>query len=259
MQKNYPKIAEYLSTYSLQGRKRGDKGDFWWELRACAYYEKFAKPKIQYAHFSPQSLFHFNQNGHISNDKSYIIPTNDLGLYGLLNSRLFWFLIQAICPSVRGGFYELRSQYIETLPIPNASSEQKQLIADLAEQCQANAEDRYELEQKVQRRLIENLRPTNNIESLNNKLNQWWKLATVTELAREACKAFKLKKSETLKVDLTNPTQQDIWESYLKDNAKVWQDYTQTINGLEQQINTAVYALFKLTPEEISLIEKTQS
>jgi len=259
VQKNYPKIAEYLSTYSLQGRKRGDKGDFWWELRACAYYEKFAKPKIQYAHFSPQSLFHFNQNGHISNDKSYIIPTNDLGLYGLLNSRLFWFLIQAICPSVRGGFYELRSQYIETLPIPNASSEQKQLIADLAEQCQANAEDRYELEQKVQRRLIENLRPTNNIESLNNKLNQWWKLATVTELAREACKAFKLKKSETLKVDLTNPTQQDIWESYLKDNAKVWQDYTQTINGLEQQINTAVYALFKLTPEEISLIEKNQS
>ena len=111
----------------------------------------------------------------------------------------------------------------------------------------------------MQRRLTENLRPTNNIESLNNKLNQWWKLATVTELAREACKAFKLKKSETLKVDLTNPTQQDIWESYLKDNAKVWQDYTQTINGLEQQINTAVYALFKLTPEEISLIEKNQS
>ena len=125
VQKNYPNIAEHLSSYATQGRKRGDKGDFWWELRACAYYGKFEKSKIQYGHFSPQSLFHFNQSGHFSNDKSYIIPTTDLSLYGLLNSRLYWFLIQAMCPSVRGGFYELRSQYIETLPIPTASPEQK--------------------------------------------------------------------------------------------------------------------------------------
>ena len=255
VQKSYPNIAEHLSAYSTQGRKRGDKGDFWWELRACAYYKEFEKPKIQYGHFSPQSLFHFNQNGHFSNDKSYIIPTNDLSLYGLLNSRLFWFLIQAICPSVRGGFYELRSQYIETLPIPKVSPEQKKLIADLAEQCQAHAQDRYELEQKVQRRFIENLRPANNGESLNTKLTQWWKLTTVTELASEAVKAFKLKKSETLKINLTDPTQQDSWEKYLKDNTKQWQDHTQTIKSLEQQINTAVYALFKLTSEEIKLIE----
>ncbi len=163
-----------------------------------------------------------------------------------------------MCPSVRGGFYELRSQYIETLPIPTASPEQKQIIADLAKQCQSQAQDRYDLEQKVQRRFLENLRPANNIESLNTKLNQWWKLATVTELATEAGKAFKLKKSEALKVDLTNPNKQDDWEKLLKDNSKTWQDYTQTINGLEQQINTAVYALFKLTPEEISLIEKAK-
>ncbi len=66
---------------------------------------------------------------------------------------------------------------------------------------------------------------------------------------------FKLKKSETLKINLTDPTQQDSWEKYLKDNTKQWQDYTQTIKSLEQQINTAVYALFKLTSEEIKLIE----
>ncbi len=255
LQRHYPNIAEHLNHYPTQGRKRGDKGYFWWELRSCAYYEKFEIPKIQYGHFSPQSLFHFNESSHFSNDKSYIIPTSDLSLYGLLNSRLYWFLIQAMCPAVRGGFYELRSQYIETLPVPNASPEQKMQIADLAQQCQTNAQARYELEQKVQRRLLENLRPANNLEPLNTKLSEWWQLATVTELATEAGKSFKLKKSETLKVDLTNPTQQDNWETYLKDNTHQWQTYTQTIKSLEQQINTAVYALFNLTPEEISLIE----
>lgn len=256
LQSHYPNIAGHLGSYAEQARKRGDKGDFWWELRACAYYTKFEKPKIQYGHFSPQAIFHFNQIGHISNDKSYIIPSSDLSLYALLNSSLYWFLIQAICPAVRGGFYELRAQYIETLPIPVIPAGQKQTLGELASQCQINAEARYALELKVQRRLLENLRPANNTQPLNTKLTEWWKLATVTELASEARKAFKLKKSETLKADLSNLSLQDDWETYLKDNTKTWLDYIQAINGLEQQINQTVYTLFKLTSEEISLIER---
>lgn len=57
-------------------------------------------------------------------------------------------------------------------------------------------------------------------------------------------------------MDLTNPAKQDEWETYLKNNTRQWQIYTQTIKTLEQQINTAVYVLFNLTPEEISLIER---
>ncbi len=68
-------------------------------------------------------------------------------------------------------------------------------------------------------------------------------------------KSLQTEKSESLKIDLTNPAKQDEWESYLKDNIRQWQIYTQTIKILEQQINTTVYALFNLTPEEISLIE----
>jgi len=258
LQSQYPNIAEYLSSYAAQGRKRGDKGNFWWELRACSYYDRFEKSKVLYPEFSVSRKFHLNTQELYTNNKAFLIPSADYYLVGLLNSNSIWFVSTGICTNVRGGFYELRSNKIETLPIPTASPDQQKTIADLAEQCQTNAKDRYELEQKVQRRFLENLRPANNSESLNTKLNQWWKLATVTELATETGKAFKLKKSETLKVDLTDPTQQDTWESYLKNNTKIWQDYTQTINSLEQQINIAVYALFKLTPDEINLIEKTK-
>jgi len=258
VQKNYPNIAEHLSSYATQGRKRGDKGDFWWELRACSYYEKFEESKIIYNRFMPHSLFWLDCINHYHNDALYFIP--EVGYYelGLLNSKLYWYLLTANALTMSGGFYQIHGNVLEKVPIPSADGTQQKNIADLAEKCQANAKDRYELEQKVQRRFIENLRPANNVESLNTKLTQWWKLATVTELATEAGKAFKLKKSETLKVDLTDPNKQDDWEKLLKDNTKTWQNYTQTINGLEQQINTAVYALFKLSPEEINLIEKTK-
>jgi hypothetical protein len=103
---------------------------------------------------------------------------------------------------------------------------------------------------------MENFRPANNFEPLNTKLSQWWNLSNMMELATEARKAFKLKTSERLKVDLSNPTKQDEWEKYLKDNTKTWQDTTDTINGLEKQINTAVYVLFNLNAEEQKLIEK---
>ncbi|MFI3219605.1 MAG: TaqI-like C-terminal specificity domain-containing protein, partial [Methylococcales bacterium] len=187
----------------------------------------------------------------------YILPTNDLFLLGYLNSSVCEWIFKAKSTMISGGYYRYIRQYIDTIPIPKADEQQQKTIADLAEKCQTHTQTRYELEQKVQRRFIENLRPVNNHEPLNTKLTQWWKLSTVTELATEARKAFKLKKSETLKADLSNLTKQDEWEDFLKKNTGEWQDTTNTINGLEKQINEAVYTLFKLTKEEISLIERS--
>ena len=185
------------------------------------------------------------------------MATTEKWLVAYLNSNVSWYFLKNIAIGRSGGFIECKPMYINQIPIPTVSPEQKQTIADLAEQCQTHAQTRYELEQTVQRRLLENLRPINNSELLNTKLTQWWKLSTVTELATEARKAFKLKKSETLKVDLGNLTKQDEWEDYLKKKTGEWQDTTNTINGLEKQINEAVYTLFKLTKEEISLIERS--
>ncbi len=257
LQANYPKISEHLESFAVKARKRGDKGYFWWELRSCAYYSKFENPKIQYSHFSPRSLFHFNQSKHLSNDKSYIIPTGDLSLYGLLNSLLAWFLILAICPFVRGGFYELRSQYIETLPIPKATDEQKQVITNLAKQCQQQAERRYQLEKDVRELLIENFRPENNHYPLNKKLLNWWAIADVKTLNQEARKAFKLKKFETLALDITDPSTQMQWKKFLEEQSQAWQNFTNEIETLEQKINDKVYVLFNLTSDEIILLEKS--
>ena len=250
-----PKPKDWPANKTWAGRKAGSYK--WYEIQdTVAYYENFEKEKIIWCDISSANNFSLYKETIFLANTGYILPTNDLFLLGYLNSSACEWLFKAKSTMISGGYYRYIRQYVDTIPMPTASPEQQKSIADLAEKCQTNAQARYELEQKVQRRFLENLRPTNNAEPLNTKLGEWWKLATVTELAAEAGKAFKLKKSEALKVDLTNPTQQDNWETYLKDNTRQWQIYTQSIKTLEQQINTAVYALFNLTPEEISLIER---
>ncbi len=46
LQQKHPKICEWLALFAEKGQKRGDKGEFWWELRACAYYSQFEQQKI---------------------------------------------------------------------------------------------------------------------------------------------------------------------------------------------------------------------
>ena len=45
LKKNYPAIANHLIPFRNKAEERTDKGDFWWELRACDYYQEFRKSK----------------------------------------------------------------------------------------------------------------------------------------------------------------------------------------------------------------------
>ena len=41
LKSNHSAIAKYLEPFEIAAQKRGDKGEFWWKLRACAYYDDF--------------------------------------------------------------------------------------------------------------------------------------------------------------------------------------------------------------------------
>jgi type I restriction-modification system DNA methylase subunit len=242
----YPAVTEWLHPFAEKGRKRGDKGEFWWELRACAYYEEFTKTKIQYAHFSPTPLFHLNRQGDFSNDKSYIIPTGESFVSGLLNSSSYWFLMTALAPFVRGGYYELRAQYIETLPIPNTSSTQKEIIGNLAASIQQLSEQRYTIEEKFRHRLPD-LCPEDRAPKLNKKMRQWWRL-NFNELQKVVKSQFKT----------TIPlAERNDWEAYFELEKEKITELNQQITQQENQLNQEVYDLFELTPEEIQQIDKS--
>jgi hypothetical protein len=118
LKENYPAIANYLLPFSEAAVKRYDKGEYWWELRACDYYEEFEKNKILWPGISAQvAAFTFDDNGYYGNDNNHLIINDDKYLLGILNSSLIRMILMSICDKVQGGFYRLKIIYVEQLPI----------------------------------------------------------------------------------------------------------------------------------------------
>lgn len=226
------------------GRKKGTYK--WYEIQdSVDYHEAFAAPKISYGHFSERPLFSYDDKGLYSNDKSYILQSADRFLLALLHSKVFWYLLTGDAPIVRGKFYEMRTYYINTLPIPKATASEKTALASLAETAQTHAETRYALQDGLRRR-IPDLRTAGSTTTLNTKLKEWWLLPDFTAFRAEVKKCFK--------ADIPLSERND-WEAWItRDRAEIAR-LTAEIAECEAEINKQVYALFELTEDEVALLE----
>lgn len=250
---DYPAIRDWLLPFKKRLEKRATKQE-WFELQQAqeAYAEPFQKPKISYPHFSQGRKFLHDETGFFSNDKTYFVPNGNWDLLAILNATAVWYYLRSICSAMRGGEWrlELRVQYMETIPIPPATDEQKQVLASLAEACQTAAEARFKLQQAVRRRIPdlcpEDRRDENGEAKLTNKLKNWWELPDFDAFQKEIKKTFK---SEIPLRDRSD------WEDWLAtDRAKI-NALTAEIETKEAKINALVYELFELTDEEIELLE----
>lgn len=130
IKERFPDIANKLEPYAERGRNRGDKGDYWWELRACDYYEQFDKPKIMYQAFQVKPCFIFDEQGLYCNNSMWIMPTDNKALLGILNSKMGWWLISKFCTQIQNG-YQLIWKYFSKIPIPHISEDQNQLLTSM--------------------------------------------------------------------------------------------------------------------------------
>ncbi|MCC5939592.1 MAG: Eco57I restriction-modification methylase domain-containing protein [Lunatimonas sp.] len=152
LKNKYPAIARHLKPYEAAAKKRTDKGDFWWELRACDYYGEFEKEKILYQEIATYQSFTLDTEGYYSNNKLFLISGATKELLGFLNSKLVWFYLNNTTSKLRGDALAMQSPYI--LSIPTLGS----VVNNLA------------LEQKVD--LILNLTDLTHIKRLESEINQ---------------------------------------------------------------------------------------
>jgi hypothetical protein len=131
-----PKPANWKGPW--KGRKPGKYQ--WYEIQdAIDYHEEFSKPKIVYPNICKQPEFTFDETGVYSNQKTFIIPTDDLYLLGILNSSLSMFLFTQMFPKLRGDFYEPGWVFFQNFPIhvvdPSnpVQAQQKEQIITLVE------------------------------------------------------------------------------------------------------------------------------
>jgi hypothetical protein len=115
---NYPAIAEHLEPFAESAEKRCDKGDYWWELRACEYYDEFEKVKIFYPDIAPKGYFTLDEMGnYYCANSGYFIVNNQKYLLGILNSQLITFYYSQLAALLRGGYLRFFTQDIAKLPI----------------------------------------------------------------------------------------------------------------------------------------------
>jgi hypothetical protein len=114
---SYPAIAEHLESYAEKGKKRYDKGEYWWELRACDYYAEFEKPKIMLPDISLRGNFTYDNAGNYCVNTAYVITNADYYLLGILNSHLVHFIYKGMSSTYRGGYLRFIYQYLERIPI----------------------------------------------------------------------------------------------------------------------------------------------
>lgn len=243
---DYPAIRDWLLPFKEGLEKRATKQE-WFELQQAqeAYAPHFAAPKISYPHFNDTRNFSFEPLGAFSNDKSYLIPSDDKALLGLLNSRVLWFMLSSMSPPVRGGFHELRVQYVEKLPIPAWNDGARADLVTASEQASKAAQDRLKLQTALTRR-IPDLCPPEREPKLNTKLKEWWTLPDFATFRAEVKKAFK--------ADIPLSERTD-WEDWIaRDRAEIAR-LTAEIAQAEAKIDGIVYELFDLTPDEIALLE----
>lgn len=133
--KRYPTILRYLKKWKAQAEIRDARGQEWWELRPCNYYEYFEQPKIVYPDIGKECRFTLDETGYHTDYTVFNIPFRDYFLLGVLNSTSVWNYLKMICSALgdenKGGRLRFYRQYMETLPIPTAITAEKQRIGNL--------------------------------------------------------------------------------------------------------------------------------
>jgi hypothetical protein len=98
--KAYPALHRHFKQYEefndpktgkLRGlRHREDHGRWWWELRPCAYYDAFEKPKIIYQEIQFHPAYARDSENRLSNNKTFILASDRIALMAALNAPLMW-------------------------------------------------------------------------------------------------------------------------------------------------------------------------
>ena len=244
-QQTYPSLHLHMKPLEGKLRKRRDKGRHWWELRSCAYYNVFEKPKITYQVLQTYARYGIDEDSLMFNDKGFCLPTSDYWLLAILNSPLVWWHNWRHLPHMINETLTPLGNFMERVPIApptdEARAEAEEAVGRLVAFTRA--------EQESRRDALDWLRVEYGIEKPGQKLSDF---ATLTgdEFVEEVRKRQEgsgrfspagLKELRSGYTDLATPIREARTEA-----AK-----------LERRLSDLVNQAYGLTPEEIDLLWST--
>lgn len=135
VKKDYPDVYTYLDEFGDKFKNRGAKGRHWTNLRACAFFEDFKKPKIIWIELADKGRFTLcTEEIYLVNSAYFmLIPDGFKAEYllGILNSKLIHFYLKSIAATSGMGTTRWINNYVQEFPIPKIPVEKQEGIFKL--------------------------------------------------------------------------------------------------------------------------------
>jgi hypothetical protein len=251
LNKNYRGVANYLEQFESKAKKRSDKGNYWWELRACDYYNLIDEAKIIYPEIAMSSRFAFDDSGIYINKTIFLINSSSYSLLGLLNSKLIWFYLINTCASLgdpkNGGRLNMQRIYLETISLPNTFELGDSILGKKAIIINSLHNDFNALISK----LLDYTKSQHTGIIIPKKLQTWHELE-FGDFIKELNKAIK-KAGGT---PLTKIQEMD-WMDVFETKKAEAQTLKAEIDKTDAEIDAMVYELYGLTEDEIKIVEES--
>ncbi len=136
IEKTFPSLMNHLKHFEAKAKIRNDKGDYWWELRKCAYYLEFEKEKIMWQELAQGAQFAYDENGaFFVLNTAYILTGININLkyiLGYLNSRLNIFSYDRwYCTKLGQSGTRWLNQHVKKIPIPPITPQNKHIVSQI--------------------------------------------------------------------------------------------------------------------------------
>lgn len=230
------------------------KNDYWikygeW-LAAPREKEIFeANEKLIFRQTSDRLIGTYITSGFIMRNNTHILLKKEMSnlnlkyILSLLNSKLLDWYYWTINPEHGEALAEVKAFHLGLLPIKKIDTEQQKPFIELAEKMLNLNTDLQKLSSKFIGRLKESL----GVEKITSTLEEFFNYDFET-LVKELSK-------QKIKLSLK---QKDEWEDYFTDYKNEIAGINQQIETTDKEINSLVYKLYELTPEEIQTIENAE-
>jgi len=214
----------------------------WYEFQQIKIDFPFTSEYIIYPDISSNVNFTLAKNL-LMDMTCFGIPSNSKSLLGILNSKLIKNYLDSICVKARGGYLRLKSQYILQIPIPDNFNkiELNELVTGMI-QIQSKT-------QSLLNKFTSYLQSQFQLEKLPIKIQNWHKLE-FREFIKELNKAIKKVDSQKLsKLDEIE------WMEVFETKKDEIQTLKAEIDKTDNEIDKMVYELYRLSEEEIKVVE----
>jgi hypothetical protein len=241
----FPSIHAYMKPMETALKKRQDKGRHWWELRSCAYWQAFDRPKLIYQEIQFHSSYCLDKDGRYGNNKTFFVPTSDLYLLSVLNSPLLWWHNWRYLPHMKDEALSPVAFLMEKSPIAMPTDH----LRFQTEEATRRLIEIAKAHQQIRRDVLDWLKIEHEVFDPSTKLS------SLVDLDSESFVA-EVKKNRGKSKPLSLAALRTLREEFARTIIPA-QALAVEARSLEQTISDLVNAAYELTPAEIELMWET--